>query len=78
MRIRHFGFLANRCRAERLGQIRQAITDHAQGQAAGAATGNARAPAGDEPRRCPRCRTGRLRMIGTLMARPRARAPASG
>lgn len=61
MRIRHFGFLANRCRAERLTQIRAAI-DAAQ---------NTPAPAEPEgvpfdgyP--CPSCRPGRLRVIALL------------
>ena len=78
MRIRHFGFLANRCRRERLGQIRQAITAHAHGQDAARDAPNARAAAGDEPRRCPRCRTGRLQVVAELAARPRPRRLPSG
>ena len=80
MRIRHFGFLANRCRGERLGQIRQAIAAQAQAQTqkplpeAPATRG---APS-DEPRRCPHCRSGRLRVVGQLAPRPAARRRASG
>jgi hypothetical protein len=78
MRVRHFGFLANRCRAQRLGQIRQAIAEDARTPQSATKTDGARAPAGDETRRCPRCRTGRLRVVGELAPRPRARTPASG
>jgi hypothetical protein len=75
MRIRHFGFLANRCRAQRLGQIRKAIAAQAQGSVSEAPE---RAAAGDVPRRCPRCRIGHLRVVGELPPRPKARAPAGG
>jgi len=78
MRVRHFGFLANRCRRERLGQIRQAIAENARTPQSATKTDGARAPAGDETRRCPRCRTGRLRVVGELAPRPRARTPAGG
>jgi hypothetical protein len=61
MRVRHFGFLANRCRARRLTEIRAAL----------------QAPApepGEPPQRpgpfdgypCPKCRTGRLRVTACL------------
>jgi hypothetical protein len=73
MRIRHFGFLANRCRAQRLGQIREAIAAQAQVSVSEAPE---RAAAGDVPRRCPRCRIGHLRVVSELPPRPKARAPA--
>jgi hypothetical protein len=76
MRIRHFGFLANRCRAERLGRIRQAIAEQAHAQAASPAPGDVRAPAGEEPRRCPRCRSGHLRVVAQVAARPAVRTRA--
>ena len=61
MRVRHFGFLANRCRARRLSEIRAALA--------------APAPAPDEPREkpapfdgfpCPKCRRGRLHVTRRL------------
>lgn len=71
MRVRHFGFLANRCRAKRLGQIRAAIAAHE-----GAAT-MLKQPPGDRetdpaPRPCPRCRTGRLQVIAQIAPRTRS------
>jgi hypothetical protein len=56
MRVRHFGFLANRCRAERLRRIFAAIDaiPAAEPEAENA----------DDGRPCPKCRTGRLRVIG--------------
>lgn len=71
MRIRHFGFLANRCRAQRLGQIRQAIA---------AGRGEVSAAHGDEQDThrhrwpCPHCRQGRLQVVGRLAARPSTRS----
>jgi len=69
MRIRHFGLLANRCRATRLAQIRTAI-DEQQRQA------TANTPA--EPDEalpfdgipCPHCRLGWMRPVGHLPALP--------
>jgi len=63
MRIRHFGFLANRCRTERLTQIRAAIDAEQKTPA--------EAPGEPEGVRfdgypCPRCRQGRLRVIALL------------
>jgi len=61
MRIRHFGFLANRCRQQKLAQIRRAL--------AVAETVNGTeardAPAPIYP--CPQCATGRLRVIAQLL-----------
>jgi hypothetical protein len=77
MRIRHCGFLANRCRATKLAQIREAIGQaQAQGQEAAAE------PATGERYRCPRCRQGRLQVVAIRMPQRRltrcpgqARAP---
>jgi hypothetical protein len=66
MRVRHFGFLANRCRARCLALIRTAL--------AAPAPEPAEAPAVTAPfegYRCPTCRTGRLRV--TLHLAPRRR-----
>ena len=74
MRIRHFGFLANRCRKQRLPQIREAIADQAARQAERQALAAERAAQRDErdlagyP--CPKCKRGRLQVIGTLDPRP--------
>jgi len=77
MRVRHCGFLANRCRATKLAQIRDAIGQaqaQAQEAAAVAATG--------ARHRCPRCRQGRLQVVAIHMPQRRltrcpgqARAP---
>lgn len=60
VRVRHFGFLANRCRAKRLVQLRAALA--------------APPPVAAQPERpahfdgipCPKCRTGRLRVTARL------------
>ena len=67
MRVRHFGFLANRCRARRLADIRAALA----APAPAVAEPQPAAPFDGYP--CPQCRTGRLRVI----ARPRP-APRGG
>ncbi|MFC3391020.1 IS91 family transposase [Aidingimonas halophila] len=61
MRVRHYGFLANRCRRRRLAQIRQAL-------AVIDATADADTAAGDSAPTytCPHCRQPTLRVIGTL------------
>lgn len=63
MRIRHYGFLANRCRRERLRQIRTAlaVVDDAQPSSDGAqSTAEVDPP---ETVRCPRCRLAPLRIM---------------
>jgi hypothetical protein len=71
MRIRHCGFLANRCRAARLAQIREAIEEEAEAQEqktqAELRTGGSY--------RCPRCRQGRLQLVAIRMPQQR---PAHG
>jgi hypothetical protein len=61
MRVRHFGFLANRCRARRLGEIRDAL---AAPPPAPAEEKESPAPCADYP--CPKCRQGHLRVTATL------------
>ena len=71
MRVRHYGFLANRCRRRRLEQIRQALKPTGTTPATTAAADEPASkrdgpPERDEPwTACPRCRT------GTLVARCR-------
>jgi hypothetical protein len=57
MRVRHYGFLANRCRQEKLVKIRQLLGQPAEEKTA---AGSAQA----KPRewRCPRCHQGLLRV----------------
>lgn len=62
MRIRHFGFLANRCRREKLACIRRALATVTVPRTAGITTAGSAIP--DYP--CPRCRQGRLRIIALL------------
>ena len=61
MRIRHYGFLANRCRKEKLAQIRAVLGRPAE---------TAATPADNEPRPetwpCPHCHRGQLRPVGNL------------
>ena len=61
MRVRHFGFLANRCRAKRLVAIRSAL---ALPPPAHARTTTAPAAYAGHP--CPRCRKGHLRVSAHL------------
>lgn len=68
MRIRHYGFLANRCRKTKLAQIRSALA-HMVPQTDCAETDDEAAGVFDGYR-CPQCRIGRLRVIG-FMAPPR-------
>ena len=63
MRIRHFDFLANRCRAERIAQIR-AHTDAAAPTTE--PTEAEQAHEGFEGYPCPKCQAGRLRVIAAL------------
>jgi hypothetical protein len=63
MRVRHFGFLANRCRARRLEEIRAAL---AAPPPAAAPSGAAQKPPAFDGYPCPTCRRGRLRVIAHL------------
>ena len=61
VRVRHYGFLANRCRAQRLAQIRTALA------APPPAAAERREPtARFDGYPCPKCRTGRLRVSAHL------------
>jgi hypothetical protein len=68
MRVRHFGFLANRCRARRLGEIRTALAAPPPEPATAPETP---APFSGYP--CPKCRQGHLRVAATLA--PQRRDP---
>jgi len=71
MRIRHFGFLANRCRRRCLAQIRTALaTAPPRGDRAGEG-----ATAAPITWPCPRCARGRLRAVLALPPRPAIRGP---
>jgi hypothetical protein len=63
MRVRHYGFLANRCRAQRLSVIRAAIEEQRETTLA-SAVDVADAPFAGYP--CPKCRKGWLRIIEEL------------
>jgi len=63
MRIRHFGFLANRCRAQRIEEIRAAIDAAQQPET----IPRAEAPAPFDGYPCPKCRQGRLRVTAFLV-----------
>jgi hypothetical protein len=70
MRVRHFGFLANRGRREKLSRIRRALA-----LADEAARQTATSPTPETPTYpCPQCRVGRLRVIAELA--PSAGCPA--
>lgn len=64
MRVRHFGFLANRCRAHCLALIRTALAAPPPEPAAAPAP---TAPFDGYP--CPKCRTGRLHVTAHLAPR---------
>ena len=61
MRVRHYGFLANRCRVERLAQIRQALFALGEGELPVLSRAQAGGAGPEGPRHCPRCKTGQLR-----------------
>ncbi len=63
MRIRHYGWLANRCRAEKLKRVRAAIDRSAEA---------VRDPKQEEKISfagypCPKCRRGQLRIVASLL-----------
>ncbi len=64
MRIRHYGFLANRCRATKLTQIREAIGQAAKREQEAESAGGEP----DNGHRCPHCATGRLRVVAIVPA----------
>ena len=62
MRIRHYGFLANRCRRQKLAQIR-ALLDQDEAEPVVASAARERVPS---PWPCPRCGCGQLRPVAEL------------
>lgn len=72
MRIRHYGFLANRCRRQRLAQIRTALsTTNSNSDDASHSKNDNTITAREMPARhatcpCPKCKQGRLIVITTL------------
>lgn len=69
MRIRHYGFLANRGRREKLARIRRALAAPPPEPTSDTTDTAIRAYP------CPRCRRGTLRVIGLLAPRPTAWVP---
>jgi hypothetical protein len=67
MRIRHYGFLANRCRRQRLAQIREAI-EAAKTEAKSEPDHSTASPF--DGWSCPKCHQGYLRVIGLIAPRP--------
>jgi len=62
MHIRHFGFLANRCRQEKLARIRRVLV-----LAAAVPATCSKAAGGETPGYpCPQCKQGRLHVIAQL------------
>jgi hypothetical protein len=68
MRIRHFGFLANRARKKKLALVRRLLAEAGASLPEQPRTTPSPAPAQDEPRHCPLCSTGLLRPVETLVA----------
>jgi Putative transposase len=78
MRIRHYGLLANRHKRERLAQARAALNRPAPAPApAESVQAFCLRVLGIDIERCPICRIGTLRLIGTLAPQlgPRPRPP---
>ena len=70
MRIRHYGFLANRCRRQKLAQIRQCLKDQAKQEVVEAVAhdkSSITVSAVEKQPCCPRCKTGRLIVVGEIM-----------
>ncbi|MDH4276292.1 MAG: IS91 family transposase [Gammaproteobacteria bacterium] len=65
MRIRHYGFLANRCRQKRLQAIRMALNAETE-QTTLEAGRNGQPTAAPAAYRCPCCRQGRLVVVSSL------------
>ncbi len=64
MRVRHFGFLANCCRAERLPAIRAAIEAYQAARGTEITPPREQRPFDGYP--CPKCRQGHLRIVAEL------------
>ena len=66
MRVRHYGFLSNRCRQRRLGEIRSALKAPPIDSTTRSASADARRNREDADQPCPKCRAGRLRTVHRL------------
>ena len=72
MRIRHYGFLANRCRRQKLAQIRQCLQttdtqDHAPSRQA--ENGSYPMATKDKPQTCPKCKAASWVVIAEITPR---------
>ncbi len=74
-RIRHFGFMANGCRAAKLAQCRSALADQIR-RAATATDEMAASQANAVPPACPEC-GGLMRILATLSSAPERARPAA-
>jgi hypothetical protein len=68
MRIRHFGFLANRARKKKLALVRQLLVEAGASLPEQPPMAASSSLALDEPRHCPQCGTGVLQLVETLPA----------
>jgi len=67
MRIRHYGYLANRVRVKRLEKIRACLKAEKSNTAQKATFVNClKTPTEDKPEPCPSCKTGRLHLVGEI------------
>lgn len=74
MRIRHYGFLANRCRRRKLAQIRQclqAIDDQDSRATTADDNRSMTMSAKDKQPHCPRCQIGKMIVVGEIMPKRR-------
>jgi hypothetical protein len=71
MRIRYYGFLANRHRVQKLQQARRLLSNETSSSETESSTPeppSTKAEPADEPELCPKCRKGRLHVIARLGA----------
>lgn len=74
MRIRHYGFLANRCRRQKLAQIRLRLQAHTEQDVVNSESSDHMpefVSMVEQDRPCPRCKTGRLIVIGEIAPKRR-------
>jgi hypothetical protein len=73
-RLRHFGFLANRVRQEKLAQCRALLGQVSQPHAQEATVDREAptVPSGEPGARCPVCQHGRMQLVQTLYRQPAA------
>ncbi len=72
MRIRHYGFLANRCRQQKLGQIRQCLETTAAQEHAPSESTETQADSmatKEKPQTCPKCKAESWRVVAEIMPR---------